>query len=180
MTTINRFPTNTGLPSSTTGTIAEYTVALGLIRHSKGRSSVGKSLVDDHGADWSAYDKRTGRVVPLQIKVRTLKRFPTNNRIAFSAISDHLKQVATHFVLLVLMDRELEGVYRTWLFSAAETKRLCRKRKRGWIPCPSGRANPKDEYSKYLDAGLQAATIRLLRYLDDDEIHTSIPKVSRE
>ena len=167
MTTINPFPTNTGLPAGTTGMISEYIAALGLIRYSGGRLSLNKSLVDDHGADWSVYDKRSGLAVPLQIKVRVPKAFPSKRPITFSPISDHLKRVASHFVMLIAMDQLLERVHRTWLFPATEIERLCRRSDDGWIPRPSATAISRDKYSPYLDDSLQSVTARLLKYFDD-------------
>ena len=155
MTKANPFPTNTGLPASTTGMIGEYTVALALIRYSAGRLSVSKSLVDDHGADWSVYDKSSGSAVPLQIKVRVPKIFPSKRAIAFSPISQHLKRVASHFVLLTLMDEPLDGIHRTWLFPATEIEGLCRRSRNGWIPAPSGVAKPADKYAMYSDGNLR-------------------------
>jgi hypothetical protein len=170
MTKINPFPTNTGLQASTTGAIGEYTTALALIRYSGGRLSVNKALVDDHGADWSIYDKRTGFAAPLQIKVRVPKAFPSKRRIAFSPISDHLKRLPSHFVLLIAMDNVLEQIHRTWLFPATEIEPLCRPSRKGRIPTPSGVAKPADKYSKHVSASLQEVTARLLAYFDTIQV----------
>ena len=57
-----------GLTSTQKGSITEYAVATALMLASGGRLSAFTPLADDHGVDLIVFDKRTGAMLPVQVK----------------------------------------------------------------------------------------------------------------
>src|SRR6266568_8978480 len=113
-------------PSSTqVGAVAENLVANALIVASKGALAPFAPVADDEGIDLLAYHKPTGRVVPLQVKARTLtlKRPGTQKRgnlVHFEIRKVVLARNRRTYLLAVLLDEGATHIEASWLMPLSE------------------------------------------------------------
>jgi hypothetical protein len=159
------------ISSTQKGVIAEHIVANELMIQTDGRFSPFSPLADE-GIDLLIYDKKTGRVVPIQIKSRTggiTKKGKETNTIHFEIRSVSLKNEKSVYFLAVLIDKDIRSVERAWLIPIKDISTLLnmRKKQSKYIMRANRSLSTKDKFSKYKCQNMIEVAQRIKKILEN-------------
>jgi hypothetical protein len=163
---------STPKPTSTQiGTIAENLVANALILESGGRFAPFSPIADDQGIDILVYDKPTGRVIPIQVKARTvtLKRRKSEERgnIAhFEVREAALSKNKRTYLLAVILGHHGTTIDTSWLIPLREFKTISKKRGAKYVIRPNRSRNSTDKFHCYLCESTPVLVERLTKLFD--------------
>ncbi len=159
-------------PTSTQiGVVAENLVANALILESSGRFAPFAPLADDEGIDVLVYDKHSGRVLPLQVKARTITLKKRNTQERGNVVHFEVREIVlrrnkrTH-LLAVLLNREATIIEASWLIPLSELEKVARKTATKYVVRASRSRDSSDKYHKYFCNSTADVVARLKRLFD--------------
>lgn len=137
-------PTHT---STQVGAIGELVVSAGILEASGGQLSPFKPLADDDGLDLLLLDKRTRKIIPLQIKCRRGFDDEDAQTVEFNVRLKTFVAADNGYVLCVRM----EGIEPKsfWLIPASKIKSEARPKNGQLVVVASAKAASKDRFSHY-------------------------------
>ncbi len=155
-------------PSSTQiGAIAENLVANALILDSNGNLAPFRPIADDEGIDLLVYHKPSGRVLPLQVKARTvtLKR-PRSQRRGNTVHFEVRKVVVARnhrtYLLAVLLGEAATRIEAAWLLPLAQLPSVGAARREKYVIRASRLSTTTDKYRTFLCSSTAEIVRRLI------------------
>jgi hypothetical protein len=162
---------NPGPSSTQIGAVAENLVANALIVASKGALAPFAPIADDEGIDLLAYHKPSGRVLPLQVKARTvtLKRSGKQERgnlVHFEIRKVVLARNRRTYLLAVLLDQGATHIESSWLLPLTELHRVGAERRDKYVIRASRSPTSRDRYHEFFCASTSDIVQRLTRLFE--------------
>jgi len=137
-----------GLTSTQKGSITEYAVATALMLGSGGRLSAFAPLADDHGIDLIVFDKRTGAMLPVQVKSWAGAPSPAG-RVQFDVQKKTFAGDTESALIAVLFDAAEASISMSWLMSMSEVPGNSVSQKAKYALSPSVRPGSADRYRRF-------------------------------
>jgi hypothetical protein len=150
-----------GLTSTQKGSITEYAVATALMLGSDGRLSAFAPLADDHGVDLIVFDKRTGAMLPVQVKSWTREPGP-NGTVQFDVQKTTFDGNGASVLIAVLFDAADAAIRMSWLVPMGDVPANSVSQRGKYALSPSTRPETSDRYRAFRHDDLQslvAATV---------------------
>ncbi len=153
------------LTATQKGAIAENLVANRIIIESDGQLAPFVPVADDDGLDMLVYDKKSGKVLPIQIKSRmkTLRRSP--KVVHFEVRKATLKQGRRGAVLAVLLSEDMKNVLQAWFIPMRDLPTIAKETATKYVMRMSSDCSSKDKYSPYRCGSIGEVAARLKELL---------------
>lgn len=156
-------------PTSTQiGAVAENLVANALILDSQGDLAPFQPVADDEGIDLLVYHKPSGRVLPLQVKARTvtLKRSGTDRRgntVHFEVRKVVVERNRRTHLVCVLLGEQATRIEAAWLLPLSQVPKVAAARREKYVIRANRMATSTDKYSEFRCNSSSEIAARLVR-----------------
>jgi hypothetical protein len=142
-------------PTSTQiGAVAVNLVANALILDSQGDLAPFHPVADDEGIDLLVYHKPSGRVLPVQVKARTvtLKRSGTQlrgNTVHFEVRKVVVERNRRTYLLCVLLGEHAKRIQTAWLLPLSQVPAVAAVRTKKYVMRANRNPASADKYSQF-------------------------------